>query len=232
MTEKEGADVEARDFTGWDFLGWIYDLSRPGEPYPARGIHPSGVGIDRYILTSDLTTEEFNYLDKMGKLQYLNLLNPMLFGINRIPVWKDKNGGQWYANVALRHTLTSFGYDLQTDVLVQTPRFGAALGIHQYHNLNSAFAGLEARVVNYPLTVKGKSLPVSARLMAWSQPEDHAFRTRNGQFGGLLGINAAWPLNRWLHPYLEAEAKTYGWVMGSPFLSPNLTVRMGVRMVI
>ena len=47
MNAREGANVKKRDFTGHDFIAWMYDLSRPNEPYEARGTHPSGVGIDR-----------------------------------------------------------------------------------------------------------------------------------------------------------------------------------------
>ncbi|HET7710757.1 MAG TPA: hypothetical protein VFL80_02400, partial [Thermoanaerobaculia bacterium] len=45
---EEGVDVSKRDFAGHDFTAWIYDMSRRDEPYAARGLHPSGVGIRRY----------------------------------------------------------------------------------------------------------------------------------------------------------------------------------------
>jgi hypothetical protein len=46
MNGEDGADVQRRDFTGLDCTGWVYDLFTPAEPYSARGVHPSGVGID------------------------------------------------------------------------------------------------------------------------------------------------------------------------------------------
>ena len=55
LNEEEGANVPVRDFTGLDPTGWVYDLFRPDEPYAARGLHPSGVGLDRYRSGSDLT---------------------------------------------------------------------------------------------------------------------------------------------------------------------------------
>ena len=55
---KEGTSVSARDFIGLDCNGWIRDLNRPDEPYAERGVHPSGVGIDRYTTYSELSEEE------------------------------------------------------------------------------------------------------------------------------------------------------------------------------
>src|SRR6185369_11033773 len=83
VNAKEGANVPKRDFTGLDFTAWVYDLHRPDEPYAARGVHPSGVGIDRYIRYSDLSDAEKSYLRLQGYLQVLNLIDPNLFGFTR-----------------------------------------------------------------------------------------------------------------------------------------------------
>ncbi len=48
--EKEGADISKRDFTGPDFTAWVNALFHPERRYEDRGIHPSGVGINRYIV--------------------------------------------------------------------------------------------------------------------------------------------------------------------------------------
>ena len=75
-----GDEEHERDFVGWDFTAWVYDMHRPDEPYSARGTHPSGVGIDREIKRSDLTAEEEAYLQRMGDLHYLNFLSPSMLG--------------------------------------------------------------------------------------------------------------------------------------------------------
>src|SRR5690606_10613802 len=79
-----GLTVNSRDYVGWDFTPWVYDLFRPDEPYEARGVHPSGVGVDRAIKTTSLSGEEYSYLKKMGRMQYLNFLSPFMLGIHRI----------------------------------------------------------------------------------------------------------------------------------------------------
>src|SRR5690606_2409563 len=35
-----GSEIANRDFVGWDFTAWVYDMFRPDEPYEDRGIHP------------------------------------------------------------------------------------------------------------------------------------------------------------------------------------------------
>ena len=82
LTEKiirrEGTDISDRDFTGLDCNAWVYDLFRPNEPYTDRGIHPSGVGIDRYITYDKLNDEEKRFLRKQYYLSYLNFIDPFL----------------------------------------------------------------------------------------------------------------------------------------------------------
>src|SRR5690606_23321259 len=66
-------NILARDFTGYDFSAWVYDLQRPEEHYEARGNWPDGIGIKRPIKESDLTQEMKHFLRETGNMQYLNL---------------------------------------------------------------------------------------------------------------------------------------------------------------
>jgi hypothetical protein len=93
-------------------IGWVYDLFRPDEPYSARGIHPSGTGINRYRKTTDLTDEELSYLHAQRYWYIFNYVSPMLFNVNRITI----GDAGLYGNFAFRHFLTSFG----TDTLLKT----------------------------------------------------------------------------------------------------------------
>lgn len=77
LYKSEGENIAKRDLVGLDFTSWVYDLFRPDEPYENRGIHPSGVGIDRYIKRSQLTHRELSYLKQQGYLQLINFINPL-----------------------------------------------------------------------------------------------------------------------------------------------------------
>ena len=84
---KEGRNIGARDFMGHDFTAWVYDRHPPRETYQERGIHPSGVRLNRYIKFSDLTFDERTFWRRQARLQWLNLLDPYLIGLKgwRIP---------------------------------------------------------------------------------------------------------------------------------------------------
>jgi len=128
----EGSNIAKRDLVGLDFLAYTYDLFRPNEPYENRGIHPSGVGIDRYIKRSQLTTEEKTYLKQQGFLQLINLVNPITFMFNSFTLKKNENGENTRGNLYFNHWLTSFGYDISTTGLLHYNTHNYALTIHNY----------------------------------------------------------------------------------------------------
>ncbi len=229
MNEKDGANISIRDFTGPDYTAWVYSLFRPQARYSARGVHPSGVGINRYIKPADLTQEELDFLKKQGRLQWLNLISPTLFGFSTIRIKSDSNGDH-YGNFAVRSVITPYGNDIMLDVWYQSPRYNLFFVLHNYFNQSEDFiAGIELGMVDYPM-LRDK-LAISPRLMMWRQPEGLSFTTSEGKLGGLLGLSARANLGLF-SPYLEVEGKTEGWVMGNVFLGENLSVRGGVKLVI
>jgi hypothetical protein len=99
---------------------------------------------------------------------------------------------------------------------------------HGYNNKDRFFPGVEAQLLDLPLKLTAKTLPLTVRTMLWLQPKDQMFDTDKGQAGGLLYAQLRSPKTKTWQPYLEVEAKTKGWVAGNPFLDANFTVRAGV----
>ncbi len=120
LLTEEDSDISKRDFTGLDFSAWAYDLFNANEPYQNRGIHRSGVGIDRYIKPSDLTADQIKYLKKQGYLQIINMASPMLFGLDNSFKINSLNLN-W--NFAVRHILTSFGHDITPSIFIKTTQY-------------------------------------------------------------------------------------------------------------
>lgn len=220
-----GREMLDRDFVGWDFTAWVYDLHRPDEPYADRGEHPYGSGIDRIIKRSQLTPEEDAYLVKMGKLQYLNFLSPSMVGVHSIRLTK-----QTRFNFAVRHLLTSFGYDLGGDIFLDHRGQQWLIGIHTYHNREDTYAGLELERTGMQWKIGRQSLTLDARLMGWIQPEKAAFDAEKGKPGGLLGLQVHFPVGDHLSLYVDAEGKSDGWVWANPFLQQNLSLRTGISL--
>ncbi len=228
VMQNEGSNVKIRDFTGLDFNAWAYDLFRPDEVYANRGIHPSGVGIKRYIRASDMTAEELAYLAKQGSLQYLNLLSPAMFGFSTIKL-KTTEKGSYYGNFAVRHLLTSFGTDISTNIMYQSPTRNYFFAYHHYQNYTTALPGIEMEIIDEPIKIKGKTILLSPKVMLWLQPKDQLFKTAQSEFGGLIGVSANYPLSKRIYLNIGISGKTNGWVMGNMYLKSNFSAIAGLR---
>jgi hypothetical protein len=224
---SDGANVERRDFTGHDFLGWVYDLHRPEEPYTARGVHPSGVGIDRYVKQSDLTSQELRYLRRQGRLQLLNLVDPFLVGLYG-GVAIGGGDSPTRINAGLAHFLTSFGHTVDANLLVRRRDMKLAVTLHGYANGDRVFPGVEGGLVDVPLTLGGRPVQLTPRVALWLQPDGQRFRTSDADAGGLAALRVRTGLSRRVGAFAELEAKTAGWVAGVPYLDRNVTLRVGL----
>ena len=249
MNTRETA-VASRDFTGYDMMAWAHALFNPETPYTARGIHPSGVGIDRYITSDDLSAEAIRYLRRQTFVDLLNSLSPTLIGIARFPLGPI-GAGQAYGNFAFRHYLTSFGDDNSLELLFQlvTPDnvhpLNAYLTLHNYNNYHHHFGGLEMGIVDYPLF--RQHLLLSSTLQGWLQPyeqrrcetlegglADYSFFTSQAIVGGSVTLRVTANLyangraNALCQPYLEMGYKSKGWQAGNvhllatPYLNAGL----------
>jgi hypothetical protein len=224
----EEADVSVRDFTGFDFLGWTYDLFRPGEPYGARGVHPSGVGIDRYIKTTDLSAEELSYLRVQGILSYLNFLSPMLYLDKDIPL-RWMTGREGFGNFALRHILTSSGSDTELKVFLRDSKLKSAWAIHNYVNAEAWFPAVEAEIVEARIDTGKAAILVSPRLIVGVQPQGQVFRTSAASFFCYGRIEAELLTGTWASPFASAEFKTGGWVAGCEYTAAHASFSAGLR---
>ena len=227
MNASDGADVPVRDFTGHDFTAWVYDLHRPAEPYAARGVHPSGVGLDRYIKASDLTPEERDFLAKEGRLQIINFLDPNLLGLSGFDVRSPFDGGTLRLNASASHYLTSFGHTIDANLFARQGAAKLFLVLHRYSNGARSFPGVDAQLLDFPVAVAGMPLDVSPRLSLWLQPEGQGFRSTSSQAGVLGALRLRQVTASRVAAFVELEGKTEGWVAGNVALDRNVSVRIG-----
>ncbi len=231
MNREDGPRVEVRDFTGHDFTAWVYDLHRPEEPYAARGVHPSGIGIDRYIKPADLTSEERAYLDRQGRLQWLNFLDPNLLGMHGFAVDNPLNGRPLRFNISAGHVLTSFGHTVDANFFLKQGGVNLFLVLHRYENGERPFPGVDARLLDYPIILGKQHLLISPRVAFWMQPQAQQFRTSAASPGGLAGFRVHRPISGRFGSWMEVEAKTAGWVAGNVHLGRNVSLRLGSSVV-
>lgn len=219
-----GFNPSDRDYVGWDFTAWVYDLFRADQPYTERGTHPLGNGINRIIKRSQLSNTEYDYLVKMGRMQYLNYVSPAMIGIDRIRL-----NDQWAFNFSMRHILTSFGYDLSLDLFLDHRGNQWLVSLHNYKNFSTNFPGLEIWRNDLFPKLKKENLSVDLRTMLWLQPQNQLFLTDKSQAGGLLGLKATGKISNRLQYYLDLEAKSDGWVAASPYLDKAISFRVGLN---
>ena len=227
MHERNDTEVniENRDFTGMDMNAWIDALWFPEKPYADRGPHPSGNGINRYIMTADLPRECVDYLYRQAGLDIFNFVSPMLFGFSRFRLANTEHGA-YYGNFAFRHYLTAFGDDISLDIYLITPKFNIYTTLHNYNNYEHSFGGLEVGLIDYPLL--DNRLLVGGTLMGWIQPKDMLFFTPTGSFGGLAKARASYHY-RFMDPYIELGCKSAGWVAGNANLDSGFFIKAGLR---
>jgi hypothetical protein len=227
----EGTDITIRDFTGPDFTAWVYDLFRPLEPYAARGLHPSGVGISRPISNTQFTPDEQAYLSKQARLSWLSFIDPAMIGIARIHLpWIGNGNTEAMFNV--KHHLTSFGDAINLNLFAQTPTTRGFAALTMYQNLTTTSPGLDLQVIDIPVNIGDTKILLNPRLMMWMQPDGQSFTTKRRQAGGLMSAAVAYPLSHGLKVTAELEGKTAGWVASHAALERELTARLGLSLVV
>ena len=218
-------DPLKRDVVGYDCDAWAYDVQRPDEPYEARGPHPTGVGIDRYRRPTDLTPHERELLVQAKWLSLLNLVDPAMFGVRwgvpgAPPGWRMTGG--------FAYQLTSFGQAVTLDLYARggDARWRAALRLYLSGHL--ALPGLELERVRLARTVGGARLEVTPTLGVWLQPAHDRFDDTAARPGALARLKLAWLATGRLSAFAEVQAKSAGWVAGTPRLDAAVEARVGV----
>jgi hypothetical protein len=226
LYKRDGGE-DSRKLYGQSSINWVYDLFRPDEPYSARGVHPSGSGIARYITWEQLSDDERQYLITQGWLSFLNILSPLYIGFNSFPL--GKTGLEW--NAAVHHYLTSFGSDIPVQMFLKKKSFNMLFTYHSYTNYVSYFPAIEGELFEYPIQFTPKfGLLLSPRVMIGMQPKGQEFKTKEVEFLGLIGARVDFAVSKHILPFIDFSAKTAGWVAGNEYLNPNVNVKLGVSL--
>lgn len=225
MNIEDGSNVSKRDFTGLDCDAWIYDLNRPDEPYDARGVHPSGVGVDRYRKLDHLDDGEKAYLKLQSRLSLLNMVDPWLFGIEGFG-----RRSKWNAN--LRHDLTSFGYSVGLNLFHENSRNRKAItSFHNYRNGVRSFPGIDYQSWSDDDDTSRRFLGSAIdmfRVAMWLQPKSQRFDTDEGTPGALFATRFGLGRIEPVRVYGEFSYKTQGWVSGEVNLDRGADFKLGV----
>lgn len=214
-------NILARDFTGYDFSAWVYDLFTPDDSYSNRGVWPGGVGIKRPIRESDLTPEMKSFLRETGNMQYINFFSPFFVGINRIQLHPG-----YYFNFALRSVPTSFGYYAGGDFFIDFNKRQMELNLGIYRSKSLTLPSLDIKY--YTIIRKEKSIfKTSINFSGWLQPRDQMFAAKKTDPGFQIGVNPQFAITKRFLIVADLSYKTKGWVFGNPYLDEKFTFQLG-----
>jgi hypothetical protein len=184
------------------------------------------VGIDRYLLWTDLSAAEKSYLREQFWLSLLNLCKPQLFGI--APSDAVIAGHHLAITAGAEHYLTPFGYEAGISVLMKAGGCGWIAELKTYHSRNLHLPGIDVRCVDRPWRLDCLAGEYSPRLAFWLQPARQRFDAASATPGALAALRGGLRCSRWLEADAELEAKTGGWVARVESLEPALNLRLGL----
>jgi hypothetical protein len=210
-----------RDAIGPDCTAWALDRDTPSAPYDARGLHPTGLGVDRYVGPGDLSPAARAELERLSRLRLIGLLNPHLFFIDGFRIGEGRD--RWTAWA--RAVPTPWGVDVSVRGGLVIGEQRALFGLHAGVSDGPLVPAVELGWVDAPLAPRWA---LDLQLLAGAQPRDLLSSARGlAPFADLRARTSfrAMPL---LDTWLELEGKTAGWVLGNAYLDPDLSVRAGV----
>lgn len=224
QNREDGTNISKRDFTGLDCTAWAYDLFRPDEPYTNRGVHPSGVGIDRYIRWSDLSDQEKDFLKRQSSLALFNFVDPFLIGFNEFEANVFGHEIKW--NAKTTHFLTSFGYTVDAHLLVKTGVQKYHLQLHNGFNDRRYFPGFSFSWIDYPIADK---VFLTSDFTLWAQPKAQRYNATENNWMVAGGLEVGYQWKPQTRIFVGLDAKTPGWMAGQVFIDRAVTGWSGVK---
>jgi hypothetical protein len=155
-----------RDIVGNDIYGTARHLFRPTMPFY------------RYTRFNDLTSQEKNYVYKMGYRSLLNLVNPNIVGIPAI-VHTDN----LRINFGMGHILCPFGDLTDENLWLVYNEFKFHAYIREFQNRSNWFMAGGISLLDYPIISR---IQTCLTVHWWKQPKDFDFNEVKGIPGGAL----------------------------------------------
>lgn len=216
---KEEENELERDIVGHDIYGAIRHLYRPN------------IEFYRYTDYDDLMEEEKKFVQRAGYRSLINLLNPLIFGINNIALSKSLK-----INFGLGYTMVPFGDMIDQNIWLHYKDFRLYLNLKEYQNRNNWFWGSGIKLVDYPLS---ESIKTSVSYNLWNQPKNLDFNVDSGKFGYSIELEFSYrlihnPQKELQSIYLNIGAihKTFGFLPEEIIMDKHTGVKFGLGLLL
>lgn len=158
-----------RDIVGHDVYG------------AARHLHRPTMVFHRYTRYKDLTSDEKNYVHRLGYRSFLNLLNPLVYGFINFALSPSLN-----MNGGLGYTMSPFGDFIDENIWLKYKAMNIHFYARQFQNKQNWFPAFGISLNDY-FILRPLSIIVAAHY--WQQPQDFDFRTSESFSGGALDVD-------------------------------------------
>lgn len=211
--EEESNELK-RDIVGYDTYG------------AARHLHRPDMDFYRYTKYKDLTSEEKNYVRRMGYRSLLNLLNPLIMGKNNFKLTDNLK-----INAGMGYTMAPFGDFIDETVWLKYNDFNIELYFRQFQNKENWFPGFGLSLVDYSFSER---FMTTIRGHFWEQPENMDFYTSDVTTGGAIDTKFSYffltdkeGTLKGLSIDLGMIYKTKGFLPGELYMDEHFGLRLG-----
>jgi hypothetical protein len=214
---KEEKNELERDIVGYDTYGAAKNLFRPD------------IDFYRYTEYKDLTSEEKDYVNRMGYRSLLNLLNPIIIGKTNFKITRSLK-----INAGMGYTMAPFGDFIDENVWVKYRQINFHAYVRQFQNRDNWFHGFGLGLYNYNIY---KDLHASISGHFWNQPKEYDFSTNESFDGGAVDVDLKYFFASKRDIRLKGFSvdlgivyKTKGFLPEELYLKEHLGVRLGTTL--
>jgi len=159
---------------------------------------------------------------------WLGFVDPNMVGISAFDL-PLSDGHTLRVMASLKTYLTSFGYTVNLNALVQHGDLGFDVTLLNQLSQSLYHPGVSVRMVRYPVWRRGRrGIFVSPRVVGWVQPSEQRFDATSREVGGALEVDAELQLLGPLGLKASVGAKSAGWLLGNPYLDRRAYGRIGL----
>lgn len=202
-----------QDIVGNRIIGMVRNLYEPNAPYK------------RFTSIDELSEKEIEYLKKIASRSWLNLLDPLLFGIRSVKI-----GDSFEVYPSAFYHLTPFGDETSMNFLAKTNDGKFGITINKYSNYNRNFWGFNLNLLQAQFAETPFTIGFNANL--WEQPEKLDFFTRNATPGLSVGVdmNYVIDINRYndrISFDFGLSYKDEGYIKGAAYIKEGVFFNVG-----
>jgi hypothetical protein len=212
---KEDTNELNRDIVGHDVYGAIRHLYRPDMEFY------------RYTKYNDLSSEEKQFVKRLGWRSLLNFLDPLLLGKTGFPICN-----KFSFNFGIGSGMSPFGDFIDEHFWLKTESMKTHFYFRQFENKNTWFPSLGIDFSNFLL---GNNFFTSIALHAWQQPHNLSFTQTEGKIGGGMDLTCKYrfPVNirnkyTGISVNLGIIAKTQGFMLEEVCMDKHIGFRLGM----